>query len=143
MAGGYRLKPRTRRIVFDDDTEFPGLELEAHGLTVGEWQDQMARWPDVFEMFGERLISWNLEVGEGRKATKVPPSMDGFKLVEVDALKAIILEWVDACTGVYRSGPLDPDPSSGGPNADELDQEMEASIPMNGAATSEPAATVG
>jgi hypothetical protein len=138
---GYQLKPRTRKVVFDETTEFSGLELEAHGITVGEWQE-LVRWPDILDTFAERLISWNLELGEGRKAKPVPPDADGFKLVEVDVLKSIALEWIDACTGVYRSGPLDPGPSSGVP-LDAVDLEMEATMPMDVTVPNESATATG
>ena len=137
---GYTLKPRTRKVVFDETTEFPGLELEAHGITVGEWRD-VGRWPDLFDLFADRLISWNLEVGDGRKAKEVSPDLDGFKDVEVDVLKSILLEWVSACTGVYRPAPLDPSPSSGTPP--DLDLEMEATMPMDATALNEPVTAAG
>ena len=123
---GYRIKPRVRHIVFDEDTEFPGLDMRAHGLTVAEWQAPDS-WTENFELFADKLIEWNLEGPDG---APIEPTMEGMAGIDVGALKAIVLTWVQHSTGVWRS-PLDSMASldSGEPDSGP-DLDMEASIPM-------------
>ena len=121
---GYRLTPRARHILFEDDTDFPGLDMRAHGITLGEWQE--LKFPAAFDLFADRLIEWNLEDERGNP---VPPTREGVRSVDAGVVKAILFNWVDHSTGVFRS-PLDDD-TGGGQGSDPPDPAIEATIPMD------------
>lgn len=130
-GGGFRLS-RTYRLVFEDDPDFEGLVVRARGLTVEqlleataladlaeadidglaaqgrgltpEQRDQVRR---LFEMFAERLVSWNVEDegpdGPDGEGVPVPATLEGVLSQESTGVLRIIRTWLTAVAGVPSS----------------------------------------
>lgn len=121
---------RIHRLVFDEDTIFPGLELRVHGITVDEWTRGLSLRESV-DLLMARLVEWNWVDDNG---DPVPLTPEGFASLDMGDMYQLARQWMAAVT-VRRSGdPLDlpasPDQADRTP-----DPEFEASMPMDAASS--------
>jgi hypothetical protein len=98
VVSGYRSPGRTRRLVYDEGSNFPGLWVETHGLTFDEWAatntvDQLV------EIFAAKLVSWNWETGDGEP---VPPTREGIGRLDASEFRSVASDWLAWCSEVRR-----------------------------------------
>lgn len=111
---GYKRNRKIYKLVFDESTDYPGLEVQVRTLSLGQLLDARSRADDedgtkrMVDLFAERLISWNLE-DEDEQA--VPATLDGIRDQDDDLILALIARWQEAMRGV--PAPLDGASSSG------------------------------
>lgn len=137
MSGGYRLQRKTYSLKFE---EYPGLEVTARSVSVGELlqvlqlADQVTGSPDggavtrLFGWFSNRVVDWNLEDEDGEP---VPPTVDGLLGVEFDMALRLVMAWVQAVSAVRL--PTVTAPTAGPPangNGTGPASQVEESIPM-------------
>lgn len=126
---GYKLTPRTATIVFDEGTDFAGLEVRVNlRVPMGRWFDQarlfgLSKNPEAmteamangtieagFREFCEQsLIGWNLEDEDGNP---VPADYEHFRQQDMLLIQTIIGKWTE--TASTPSAPLEK-PSSNTP----------------------------
>jgi hypothetical protein len=129
---GYKPKRKTYKLVFDDE-DMAGLEVRARSMDLGGFlritemgdlmgrqitPDDMARVRELFTLFADALLEWNITDDDGGA---VPASFAGMCKQEPEFVISVIKAWSEAVGGVRP--PL-PQPSSGG------EQSLEAQIPM-------------
>lgn len=116
---GYRHKPKIYRLQFADE-EFDGLEVVVRSLPVGEFmslirlqnkldEDDTESVEELFKIFTDKLIGWNLEDEEG---TKVPRTLAGLMSLDLSFVLQIVGAWIEAMGGVDKD--LGKDSTSGG-----------------------------
>jgi hypothetical protein len=147
---GFVRQRRTYRLVWSEG-EFTGLEVVASSASVAgyrqiaEWATRQYSWPpttedlmkldELHEVFGEMLVSWNLErpkldehgheivdADGSRVVEPVPPTVDGLRQQDPEFTLAVIVAWMDAVAGV--PAPL------GGPSSSG-ERSLEESLPMD------------
>jgi hypothetical protein len=135
---GYRRQRTTYRLKFEDPA-MEGLEVVARSasvqtlLTITSLADAATENPEtkvvheVLALFGDSLVSWNLEDGDG---TPVPADVMGLAGQDMDFVLAVIMAWVQAVSQVRA--PL-PAASGIGPQP-----APEASLPMEPLPSSPP-----
>jgi hypothetical protein len=116
---GYKRNPKIYQLTFDETTDYPGLEVQVRTLTMGQllsvWTAEGgAGSARTFELFMDRLVSWNLEDEQG---LPVPITREAVEAEDDDLVNAIIKRWTDAVLGV--PAPLDAGSNSGGPSVAE------------------------
>jgi hypothetical protein len=114
---GYKRNPKIYNLVFDETTDHPGLEVQVRTITMGQlvkvWSNEGGS-VDTFEMFVDRLVSWNLEDENG---TPVPTTREAVEAEDDDLIMAITRKWSQTVMGV--PAPLGGDSNSGEPSAAE------------------------
>lgn len=111
---GCKRNPKIYNLKFDSSTDYPGLEVQVRTMTMGQlfrvWTNDDASngSAPTFEMFLDRIVSWNLEEGDG---TPVPVTREAIEGEDDDLISAILKQWVDAIRGVPT--PLAADSDSG------------------------------
>jgi hypothetical protein len=116
---GYKRQRKIYNLVFDETTDYPGLEVQVRTLTMGQlvgvWTGEgggsSAR---TFELFMDRLVGWNLEDEDGKP---VPVTREAVEAEDDDMVNAIVRRWTDAVLGV--PAPLGDGSSSGGTSPEE------------------------
>jgi len=142
--GGYVLS-RVLKLVFDDE-DLRGLDVRARSLSVarmleltrlaGEMaqldlkqldDEQRAKLTTIFEIFAERLVSWNVmdEQPDGSHVP-VPATFDGLMSQDFDQVFRVIQAWQTAVAGV--AAPL-AQSSTGGETSVEVSLPMEILSP--------------
>lgn len=121
---GYVRKPKVFKLTFvDDDSAFPGLEIQTRSLKIRELaefglklsqstrgveggtdEEKFAAIPalsealdDTREMFADALISWNMEEEDG---TPTPADVDGVKLLDDQEFLTLISVWLNSIGGL-------------------------------------------
>lgn len=105
---GFRLPKKTYNITWPENHDYAGLEVRAHGVSVGVVQelgrlqekaaDNTADVTDfLISVFDKALISWNLETEDGRP---VPADRGGILSQDMELVMSVIGEWMTAITGV-------------------------------------------
>lgn len=111
---GYKRSPKVYHLVFGADTDYPGLEVDARTLSMGQlltvWSKEGAGSSDTFDLFMERLVGWNLE--DEVTGAPVPITREAVVAEDDDMINAIIKRWSAEVLGV--SAPLESDSGSGG-----------------------------
>lgn len=127
---GFRKQKKIYNLVWPEDHEYSGLEVNAASLSVSELMDltrmgEKAKSADadmandasdkMLTTFAKALVSWNLEDEDG---TPVPATRDGFSSQDMAFVQAVLAEWMGAIAGV--SAPLDGTSDSGGTSGETL-----------------------
>lgn len=113
---GYKRNPKVYNLVFDESTEYPGLEVQVRTLSMGQFLsvltgDGGAGAPGrTFDLFVERLVGWNLEDEE--TGEPVPVTREAIEDEDDDLINAITKRWAFEVLGV--SAPLESGSDSGG-----------------------------
>lgn len=110
---------KVRKMRFEHGSHFPGLTVEARGLTVHEFLE--LGMDDVEGLFWERLVGWDW-VHDG---TPVPPTREGAAVLDAGDVRTLIREWLAYSIQARRAVGQDP-----GPLVAATDEEFEARIPM-------------
>jgi hypothetical protein len=110
---GFKRNPKIYNLVFDETTDYPGLEVQVRTLTMGQlvsvWSGEGGGTSvKTFELFMDRLVGWNLETEDGQP---VPATREAVEGEDDDMVNAIVKKWTDAVLGV--PAPLGADSSSG------------------------------
>lgn len=111
---GYKRNPKIYNLVFGDDTDYPGLEVQVRSLTMGQlfktWtgDETSNSAAATYDLLVERLVSWNLEEEDG---TPVPTTREAIDDQDDDMIVAIQKQWLAAVRGV--SAPLGSGSNSG------------------------------
>jgi hypothetical protein len=119
-VAGYKRNRKIYKLVFDESTDYPGLEVQVRTLSLGQLLDARSRADDedgtkrMVDLFAERLISWNLE---DEADQPVPATLDGIRDQDDDLILALIARWQEAMRGV--PAPLDGASPSGETTAAE------------------------
>lgn len=115
---GYKRNPKIYKLTFDETTDYPGLEVQVRTMTMGQlvsvWSGEIGTSARTFDLFMDRLVSWNLETEDGQP---VPVTREAVEAEDDDMVNAVIKRWTDAVLGV--PAPLGGDSSSGGTSAVE------------------------
>lgn len=121
---GYKRNPKIYKLVFGDDTDYAGLEVQVKTITMGQLlamrsgktsDDDKDNIRVSVELLAERIVEWNLEDEHGKP---VPPTLDAMLEEDDDFIFAIINRWTDAVSGV--KAPLQQSSPSGEPSPVEL-----------------------
>lgn len=131
------------KLVFEDDLE--GLEVRARSVPLGKMlglakldgldfktldlEDQLATLKELFTVFAQALVSWNVEVETADGTRPLPATFEGLEELDPPTAWAILSAWMTNVMGV--SGPLERRSPSGGPS-------LEASLPMEPLSPSPP-----
>jgi hypothetical protein len=109
---GYKRNPKIYNLVFDETTNWPGLEVQVRTLAMGQlvsiWSGEGGSSARTFELFMSRLVGWNLEDEDGNP---VPITREAVEAEDDDMVVAIQRRWTDAVLGV--PAPLGDSSSSG------------------------------
>jgi hypothetical protein len=132
---GYVRERKNYRLVFTD-AEFEGLEVVTSSASVAQYQriaalstkeygtkpsvEDLEEIDALLELFGEHLVSWNLEEEVKGRTRAVPATAAGLKRQDLPFAMAIITAWMEAVAGI--AVPLDSGSDGGG---------MEATLPMD------------
>lgn len=126
---GYRREPKLYRLRFEDPS-MEGFECLCRSVSIERFMaltglaggTDLARQAEgameMFGIFAEALVSWNLEDEDGEK---VPATLEGVRAQDLDFMLPIIVAWQEAIAAV--APPL-PSSSNGGATS------LERSIPM-------------
>lgn len=116
---GYKPKFKVHNLTFGP--EFEGLEVQARGVSVGEFLEISAgvTLDRAYELFAENLVSWNLEDDDG---TPIPAVRDEVLKLDRQLIDRIVDVWIGAIQKV--SAPLEPSSPAGEPS-------LVAQIPMD------------
>lgn len=143
---GYRRPKHVYKLVFEDE-DMGGLEVRTTSPSLGQFLElaklaeldvsdptavtssDLEQVRELFEMFAEYLVSWNLEDEGGQP---VPSDLSGLMLQDIGFIMRIILAWMKAIAGV--SGPKERPSSGGGPFP-------EGSLPMEPLSASPPSSS--
>ena len=124
-AGGYKPSSKVIRIEFAEDTDFAGLWMRVKSMSTGKLLSLMSlagrftgknlNDPDtqnsytdedvvaikeLFGAFSDALVEWNmLHPGEDRDE-ELPPTFEGVCELDITVILPLILEWIEALTGV-------------------------------------------
>lgn len=123
---GYKRNPKIYKLVFDETTDYPGLEVQVKTITMGQLiamrtgkQDDDKDGTQVsVELLADRIVSWNLEDENG---APVPATLEAIYEEDDDLILGIINRWTDAVSAVRA--PLQQSSPSGEPSLVE-------SVPM-------------
>jgi hypothetical protein len=122
---GSRRNPKLYKLVFDEDTEYPGLEVTLRSLTIGEMQTLRGQDDGdddgvigLSKFVAKQLVSWNREDEDGNP---LPPTLDSLMGEEPSFVSVLVDKWTEAVKGV--PAPLEQPSNDGAPSAVE-------SIPM-------------
>lgn len=124
---GFKRNPKIYKLTWDEDTDYPGLEVQVRTLTMGQVLTMRTGKNDdngkdgvqaSVELLAERIVSWNLEDETG---VPVPATLDAFLAEDDDLILDIINRWTDAVSAVRA--PLPQSSPSGEPS-------LVASVPM-------------
>lgn len=128
---GFVKEQTILKLVWDQDTKYPGLEVRAVESSTAEYLrvaklSQRDRLSDeeiesICGMFARRLLSWNLETPDSEGVRPVPATLEGLLSQDFDFISAVIVRWATATSKIDED--LGKDSSSG-------DRSVEASIPM-------------
>lgn len=88
-------------------------------LDLGAAMEAMGDIEELFSMFADALVEWNVEDEDGNP---VPATLAGLRIQDVGFCLEILRAWMEAIGGV--SAPLVPPSAVGG-------QSLEASMPMD------------
>lgn len=114
---GYKRNPKVYRLVFGEDTDYPGLEVQVRTLSMGQlisvWTSEGSSVA-TYELFVDRLVSWNLEDEAG---VPVPTTREAIEAEDDDMVNAIIARWIAEVRGV--PAPLESGSGSGALSAVE------------------------
>lgn len=117
---GYKRNPKIYKLIFGDDTDYAGLEVQVRTINLGQLLEARTGTSsdtskDVLqanvELLAERIVSWNLEDEDG---TPVPPTFEAMLAEDDDLIIAIINRWQAAVSGV--PDPLPESSPSGEPS---------------------------
>lgn len=110
---GYKRNPKVYNLVFGDDTEYAGLEVQVRTLTMGQllrvWAKEGSDGTGTFDLFVQRLVGWNLE--DENTGDPIPVTREAVEDQDDDLINAIIKKWTTAVFGV--SAPLESGSDSG------------------------------
>lgn len=124
---GYKRNRKLYKLVFDQDTDYAGLEVVVGTVTMGQLLTMRTGKQDddgkdgvqaSVELLADRIVEWNLEDEDGQP---VPPTLDAMYGEDDDLILAIINRWTDAISAVRA--PLQQSSPSGEPSLVE-------SVPM-------------
>jgi hypothetical protein len=127
----YRRDPKVYKLVFDDTTDFAGLEVRAKSVDLGTLLKlsgiaNQARLDsdevdELLSGFARALVSWNVEDENGNP---VPATKEGMYSGDPHESIAIVRKWID----VMSNPPDDLGKDSGsGENSPEAQLPMETS----------------
>lgn len=106
---GYRKEAKVFRLVWDESTDYPGMEVRAKSVPLGQFLkiSKLAGKSGtdfdpgdieaLFEMFAKALVSWNLEEEDG---TPVPATPAGMYDQDMGFVLAVIMKWMAVVTQV-------------------------------------------
>lgn len=123
---GSRRNPKHYKLKFDEDTEYPGLEMTLRAPSIGELRGASTTSEDgddegaygTAKMIAKYLVDWNREDEDG---VPLPPTLESLLGEESTFPGMVIAEWTKAIAGV--PAPLEQPSDSGETSAVE-------SIPM-------------
>ncbi|MGW5429949.1 hypothetical protein ACWET9_22465 [Streptomyces sp. NPDC004059] len=125
---GFKVKPKTYLVQFDEGHEFHGVEARLSGMSYGEWEqvtgldgsEGETNGADAVRRFVAHLVSWNLE---DENEQPVPTTLDAVKELDHDLVAALNNAYIQTLIGVHKGDPLPESSPSGEPS-------QVASIPM-------------
>lgn len=116
---GYRRVPTIYTLDSIRDEE--GLVVRMMSIRLGKLRRLMALTSDngdsdegvgeILDLFGQSLVSWNLEDYE--TGAPIPTSKEGIEDQEVELIMRIVEAWMDQMTGTEGKGDLGKDSISG------------------------------
>ena len=130
---GYRRSPKVYQLSYE---QFPGLEITARSVPVGELldilklADSMAAEPSqqkiakLFKWFADKIIAWNYEDEDGKP---LEPTLKTLQGEEFDFIIALITGWVKAISSAAV-------PLAQASNGMSRRDPVEESIPMSSSA---------
>jgi hypothetical protein len=124
---GYKVKRKGFCLKFAEG-EYEGMEVICRSISIGqllEFDTTDSKGQRMVQLFGEALISWNLEEEDG---TPIPATPEGLSTLEPGIVRVIVEAWSDQIAGVNR--PLLEGSSSG-------ETSLAQSIPMEPLSTSQ------
>lgn len=128
---GFKKKSKTYRLTFSG--EYEGLTVTARSLPLGKFMkmgklvdldvanptgDDFETLEELFTLFLEALISWNLEEDDG---TPIPVTREALYDQDLAFVLMLVVVYMDAVSGV--PGPLDATSNAG-------ERSLEGSLPM-------------
>lgn len=124
---GYHKTLQTINIKFGKDHKCHGLEVVAHGMSIGTYLKVTGHdggdgetIGETIDRLGKSIVSWNYEDDDGNP---IPPTPEEFASIDQREAMALASAWLDGLAGVHEADPLPASSPSG-----ELSQV--ASIPM-------------
>ncbi|WP_181787208.1 hypothetical protein [Streptomyces phytophilus] len=114
---GYRKKPKTMVLTFEDDEELRGLEVHLRGKSLGEYLEIVGLAESEIdgpvlvrqlEELAADLISWNLEEEDG---TPVPATRDAVFAQDKDLMMKVAIKWFERLEGAVDAPLPDSSPS--------------------------------
>lgn len=131
---GFKVKPKTYTVRFEEGHEFHGVEARLSGMSYGEWEqvtgldggDGETNGADSVRRFVDHLISWNLEDEQDQP---VPTTLDAVKTLDHNLVAALNNAWIQTLIGVHDADPLPETSTSGEPSPEVSVIPMEALSP--------------
>ncbi|MFE2073727.1 hypothetical protein [Streptomyces misionensis] len=131
---GFKVKPKTYLVQFEDGHEFHGVEARLSGMSYGEWEqvtgldggDGETNGAASVRRFVDHLISWNLE---DENDQPVPTTLDAVKNLDHNLVAALNNAWINTLIGVHDADPLPETSPSGEPSPAVSEIPMEALSP--------------
>lgn len=115
---GSRRNPTLYKLVFDETTDDPGLEVTLRSMSIkrlNELNEQRSEddtdgmvFDRLCSTIAAQLVSWNREDEDGQP---MPPTLESLEEEEPKLVHAIIAKWNEAMVGV--PAPLESDSPSG------------------------------
>lgn len=106
---GYRAKRKTFRLVFPEDHDLHGLEIDVQSMTLGEVRD-FQQLPDTddfasneLKAFVNKISKWNLEDEDG---TILPVCVDSLMVLSPVGVKEIVDAYAGVSLGTQVDAPL-------------------------------------
>lgn len=124
---GFKRNSKIYQLTWDEDTDYPGLEVQVRTLTMGQVLEARSGKKNddgkdnvrvSVELLAERIVSWNLE---DENDQPVPTTLAAILEEDDDLILDIINRWTDAVSAVRA--PLQQSSPSGEPSLVE-------SVPM-------------
>lgn len=122
---GSKRTPTLYKLVFDEDTAWPGLEVTVRSMSIrklremneekGAEESEDQAFQRLCRTVGAQLVSWNREDEDG---AALPPTLESLEDEEPALLWAIVAQWNQAMTAV--PAPLESGSDSGGTSPVEL-----------------------
>lgn len=114
---GYKRNPKIYKLVFDDTTDYPGLEVQVRTLTMGQLYRALGEGKGArnFDLLCDRIVSWNLE--DEVTGEPVPVTREALEAEDDDLIGAVINRWLAEVMGV--PAPLESGSGSGGTSVAE------------------------
>jgi hypothetical protein len=118
---GFKVKPKTYTVRFEEGHEFHGVEARLSGMSYGEWEqvtgldggEGETNGADSVRRFVDHLLSWNLE---DENDQPLPTTIEAVKELDHDLVAALNNAWIQTLIGVHKDDPLPASSPSGEPS---------------------------